>query len=135
MEVYIDSMNAPYRGMKMCHMMADSTEELLEMADKIGVQRKWLQSKGTPREHFDICQAKKAKALNLGAEQVGFRKIGELCSREEVLKTKKKLSYEVWLVQNEDEINIELVENGADRELDFNPEREFDIRYEKYLKS
>ena len=90
MGVYIDSMNAPYRGMKMCHMMADSTEELLEMADKIGVQRKWLQSKGTPREHFDICQSKKSKALKLGAEEVNWRKIGELCSREEVPKTKPK---------------------------------------------
>ena len=58
--VYIDNMNAPYRGMKMCHMIADSTNELLEMAGKIGVNAKWIQDKGTYNEHFDICQNKKA---------------------------------------------------------------------------
>ncbi len=35
--------------MLMCHMMADSTDELLAMADRIGVQRKWLQHPRTPR--------------------------------------------------------------------------------------
>jgi len=43
------------------------------------------------------------------------------------------LSFEDWYGINEDEINIELAENGADRELDFNPEKEFEKRYEKYI--
>lgn len=41
--VYIDDMNAPYRGMIMCHMIADSTEELLDMVETIGVNIKWIQ--------------------------------------------------------------------------------------------
>jgi hypothetical protein len=44
-----------------------------------------------------------------------------------------KLEFEDWYTLNEDEINIELAESGADREMDFDPEMEFDIRYEKYL--
>jgi hypothetical protein len=37
MSVYVDDMGAPYRGMIMFHMIADSSAELLAMADKIGV--------------------------------------------------------------------------------------------------
>lgn len=45
----------------------------------------------------------------------------------------EKLSFEEWYVQHEQEINIELAETGADREMDFDVEREFDSRYQKYL--
>ncbi len=65
--VYVDDMNRPYRNMIMVHMIADSTEELLEMVDTIGVPRKWIQKAGTAREHFDICLTKKKKAV--AAEQ------------------------------------------------------------------
>lgn len=51
------------------------------------------------------------------------------------MKKNKILSYDEWYDINEEEINIELAENGADRELDFDPEREFDERYEEYLNS
>lgn len=44
-----------------------------------------------------------------------------------------KLNFEDWYALHEDEINIELAETGADREYDFDPEREFEERYEKYL--
>lgn len=80
--VYIDSMNAPYRRMIMNHMMADTTEELLAMADTIGVARKWIQEAGTPREHFDVCLSMKKKALALGATEVGWREIANLCNRK-----------------------------------------------------
>ena len=65
--VYIDDMRAPYGRMIMCHMTADTTEELLAMADRIGVARKWIQHEGTPWEHFDICLAKRLRARLCGA--------------------------------------------------------------------
>lgn len=64
--------------------MADSTTELLEMAEKIGVQKKWIQYAGTGREHFDICLSKKKKAIELGAKEVGWREIATLSARKEV---------------------------------------------------
>lgn len=72
MAVYVDDMEAPYRGMIMCHMSADSTEELLAMADKIGVSRKWIQKAGTWQEHFDICKTKRALAVKAGALEVSM---------------------------------------------------------------
>lgn len=41
--VYVDDMRAPYRMMVMCHMVADTPEELHAMAGHIGVARKWYQ--------------------------------------------------------------------------------------------
>ena len=49
------------------------------------------------------------------------------------LKSSKILSFDEWYAIVEEEVNIELAESGADRELDFNSEREFEDRYEKYL--
>lgn len=72
MAVYVDDMFATYGHMKMCHMFADSTGELLEFADKIGVARKWIQKQGTYKEHFDICSSKRTKALALGAVAITY---------------------------------------------------------------
>lgn len=71
--VYIDNYNAPFRGMTMCHMVADTTEELLAMVDTIGVNRKWIQYPGTYNEHFDICLTKKKLALAAGAMEISAR--------------------------------------------------------------
>lgn len=85
--VYIDDFNAPYRGMKMCHMLADTTEELLDMVDKIGVNRKWIQDAGTHGEHFDICLAKKKLAIANGAKEVTARWLASFrCARDPKLK-------------------------------------------------
>ena len=45
----------------------------------------------------------------------------------------RKLYYEEWLDLNQNNIDIELAENGADREMDFNQEKEYEKRYEDYL--
>jgi hypothetical protein len=78
MAVYVDKQRAQYRGMVMCHMLADSTEELLAMADRIGVDRKHLQDAGTYREHFDICLTKRAAALQAGATEASMSELGRI---------------------------------------------------------
>lgn len=70
MTVYVDTMKAPYRGMIMCHMAADTTEELILMANSIGVAERWIQRKGTRYEHFDISLGKKRLALLMGAKEI-----------------------------------------------------------------
>lgn len=78
MAVYVDDMQASFGRMKMCHMMADTTGELLAMADKIGVARKWIQKPGTPMEHFDIAMSKRKLAVDAGAKEVERRHLGLL---------------------------------------------------------
>lgn len=78
MPVYVDDMRAKFGRMVMCHMLADSTEELLAMADKIGVARKWIQHPGTFREHFDIALSKRALAVQHGAVEITWRRAGEI---------------------------------------------------------
>ena len=78
MTVYVDDMRAPFGRMLMCHMLADTTEELLAMADRIGVARKWIQYPGTTREHFDIALGKRALAVAAGAKEITWREAGRM---------------------------------------------------------
>lgn len=78
MSVYVDSMKAPFGRMVMCHMIADTTAELLAMADAIGVARKWLQKPGTMYEHFDVCLSKRALAVKHGAKEITLREAGDI---------------------------------------------------------
>lgn len=76
MAVYVDDVRHKFGRMVMCHMWADTLDELMAMADKIGVQRKWIEghptlSFGEHRNaswiHFDVSLGAKAKALAAGA--------------------------------------------------------------------
>ena len=49
--------------------------------------------------------------------------------------TDNPLSYDEWYGIYEHDIHIELAETGADRELDFNPEKEFEERYNIYVET
>ena len=88
MSVYVDNMKAPSGRMVMCHMLADTTEELLAMADTIGVQRKWLQKPGTDHEHFDIALSKRALAIAAGAKEVTMRDMGRLIQTKRAARLK-----------------------------------------------
>lgn len=57
MPVYVDNSSHRFGRMVMCHMLADSPDELHAMADRIGVARRHFQGDAsTP--HYDICKAK-----------------------------------------------------------------------------
>ena len=70
MSVYVDNWQAQRGVMKMSHMVADTKEELLTMADRIGLPRKHLQVSGNGIVHFDVCAAKRHQAVLWGAIQV-----------------------------------------------------------------
>ncbi|MDE2103505.1 MAG: DUF4031 domain-containing protein [Patescibacteria group bacterium] len=81
MSVYVDDGEYRFGRMKMCHMLADTHAELLQMADEIGVARRWIQHLGTYREHFDICLSKRRLAIKAGATPVSWRAVGALLCR------------------------------------------------------
>ena len=62
------------RPTKSCHLLADTTEELIEFAKSIGLKERWIQHPGTPKEHFDIMSQRKVnQAIRLGAEVLNRR--------------------------------------------------------------
>lgn len=73
MAVYVDKATNAFRHMKMSHMLADSENELHQMAAAVGLRREWFQNHGTP--HYDLCQSKKQLALAAGAIEVGRREV------------------------------------------------------------
>lgn len=84
--VVIDDMHLTPMGrfgrMKMCHMLADTDEELLVMAERIGVARRWHQYPGQhPRSHFDIAMSKRALAVAAGAVEITMRQTGHITMR------------------------------------------------------
>lgn len=78
MTVYVDDMAAPYRGMIMFHMVADTKAELVNMALNIGVHPKHIQKEGTYQEHFDICKSMRVRAVKLGAVEIDRAGLGEI---------------------------------------------------------
>lgn len=68
MAVYVDDMRAPFGRLIMCHMLADTDDELRVMAHKIGLAQKWHQG-----DHFDICLNKRAIAVQHGAIEITQR--------------------------------------------------------------
>jgi hypothetical protein len=78
MTVYVDDMRAPFSGMIMCHMTADSREELLAFALELGLKESWKQSWDSHRFHFDISLSKRKLAIAQGAMEVTWKEFGKL---------------------------------------------------------
>lgn len=79
--VYVDDMEASYGRMKMCHMIADTDDELHAMAASIGLKREWFQGDAsTP--HYDLSISRKKDAIARGAM---------LCDRHEFVAILRRL--------------------------------------------
>lgn len=57
------------------HLQADSADELHAFAERLGIQRRWFQSKpGRPEhDHYDLTASLRAEAIALGAVSWGWR--------------------------------------------------------------
>lgn len=84
MTVYVDNMRAKFGRMVMCHMIADTDEELHAMADRIGVSRRWWQAPPKHRSHYDIALSKRAAAVAAGAVEITWRQTSAVTLRRSV---------------------------------------------------
>lgn len=96
MSVYVDDMRAKFGNMVMCHMIADSTPELLNMAERVGVKAKWIQKAGTPSEHFDICLSKRELAVCYGAIPITQRQLGRILLARRGLRKFERPNPNAW---------------------------------------
>jgi hypothetical protein len=74
MSVYVDEARNPLGRMKMCHMIADTLDELHAVADQIGMRRTWFQPTSFP--HYDVSLTRRKVALELGAIVLTRRELG-----------------------------------------------------------
>lgn len=76
MGVYVDNMQkqATVGRIKAqwSHLQADTHDELMEFAKKLDLKESWLQHPGRIIEHFDVTEAKRQKAIELGAIEVTY---------------------------------------------------------------
>lgn len=86
MAVYVDNMRAGFGRMIMCHMTADTDEELHAMADKIGVRRIWHQKPPkASSSHYDIALSKRALAVKAGAIEITWKQTSCMALQRRVL--------------------------------------------------
>lgn len=80
MTVYVDDMRAKFRRMIMCHMIADTEDELHAMAERIGIAVRWHQG-----DHYDIALSKRALAVAAGAVEITLRQCASMNMRRRVI--------------------------------------------------
>jgi hypothetical protein len=81
MAVYVDRSRHKLGRMITCHMLADTLGELHAMADRIGAKKGWYQISRTGVPHYDIPLFRRARALDLGAIEVGRRETAAIMER------------------------------------------------------
>lgn len=81
MTVYVDNASIPadvtnggiVHSSRWCHLTADSSEELMAFARRIGLRPAWVQAPGTALEHFDVTDGKRWAAVRAGAVEITWR--------------------------------------------------------------
>jgi Protein of unknown function (DUF4031) len=79
MAVWVDDMRRPATlgpvTSEWSHLMADSTDELVAFAGTLGLEARWVQYPGTWKEHFDVSEETRLRAVASGAEEVTLREL------------------------------------------------------------
>lgn len=89
MTVYVDTANIPATvgriKSRWSHLTADTEPELHAFAARLGLRRSWFQTCKRPcgkgpcvHWHYDLTEQRRTVAVQLGAEQVDMRKLGEI---------------------------------------------------------
>lgn len=76
MTVYVDDMRVLARvgriTARWSHLMADTDDELHAFASQLGLQRAWAQYPGTWKSHYDVTDAKRSRAIEMGARPIEY---------------------------------------------------------------
>lgn len=85
MATYVDDMRRQATvgrcSARWSHLIADTTEELLEFAKVLGLSPGWIQKPGTYREHFDVTDGMRLRALAYGAVPITFQELTTVTRR------------------------------------------------------
>lgn len=77
MAVYVDGERNGFGRMVMCHMLADTPNELHAMADAIGMKRQWYQSPAKASfPHYDLSLSRRKLAVANGAKEISRQECG-----------------------------------------------------------
>lgn len=78
MAVYVDELVWESRGRMWCHLLADDAEELHGFALSLGLPESAFHTRpGRPwRDHYDVPDALRARAVRLGAVEITFHDAG-----------------------------------------------------------
>lgn len=90
MACYVDSPRAyPEAGLRFtdfCHLLADSREELHDLAGHLGIPRRFFQDHAW-RWHYDLPAHLRPRAVELGAREIGMHDVGALLRRRRAVLT------------------------------------------------
>ncbi len=78
MPVYVDNERNKFNRMIMCHMVADTLDELHAMATKIGLRRDWFQTSRNGMPHYDVSLSRRKRAIALGAVEIDRCRLVEI---------------------------------------------------------
>ena len=84
MTVYVDNWQQQARvgrlNAQWSHLTAGPFDDLAELhafARRIGLQKRWFQDKPWPRQHYDVTEPKRQRAIAAGAVAITWREGGE----------------------------------------------------------
>lgn len=66
--IYVDAPKYRFKRFIMCHLMADSLDELHTFAERLSLSKEWFQG-----DHYDISKSKRTHAIRMGALEVSSR--------------------------------------------------------------
>ena len=87
MTVYVDDFRTPARvgrlSARWSHLTVGPDDDIAELhafAARIGLQERWFQAKGWPRDHYDVTESKRQEAIKAGAVAITWREGGRMRS-------------------------------------------------------
>ena len=79
MAVYVNKLRRRFGGLSLCHLLADSLDELHAMATRIGLEPSLFNRDRIP--HYDLSLTKRREAISAGAVEIDRQQLAVLMQR------------------------------------------------------